>query len=331
MKRLLTIVMISFVVLSAPGALLAKTSVHKLKDPVRNMAEYDLVFEEVLDQGDTAVPDLMGLLREEAPVANADEAKKHWDAKVTAMNILSELKAQDALAILKDMLENSDNLSAITNAARTIGNIGGNNAFKILEEVLINAGASRYADNNMERKKAVILAMGLCENKKAIPYLMGELNDPNNDEVTRIYAAGSLGLLGVQDGLDAATEGSNSADPYVRMAAIRAMGVIGSAASLSVLDAHTGPNVPYVYRKTAKAAIFQIETNQLPDDKKVDHIKRNLMKNPKSTEFVQWGTRKLKKLGTPAAKKALLEMSALNDPDYGVLKNASKVRAKRMK
>ena len=331
MKRLLTIVMISLVALSAPGALLAKTSVQKLKDPVRNMAEYDLVFEEILDQGDTAVPDLVGLLQEEVPTLNTDDAKKQWAAKVTAMNILSELKAQNSLVVLKDMLENSDNLSGINNAARTIGNIGGNNAFKILEGVLINAGASRYAANNVERKKAAILAMGLCDNKKAVPYLMGELNDPRNDEVTRIYAAGSLGLLGVKDGLGTAEEGLNSADPYVRMAAIRAMGVIGSAASLPALKGLTGNNVDYVYRKSASAAIFQIETEQLPDGKKPAFIQQNLMKNPGSTEFVQWGTLKLKKLGTPAAKKALLEMAAQNDPDHGVLKSAAKARAKRMK
>ncbi|MDO9265411.1 MAG: HEAT repeat domain-containing protein [Desulfosalsimonadaceae bacterium] len=331
MKRLLTIVMISLLALSAPGALLAKTSVQQLKEPVRNMAEYDLVFGEILDQGNAVVPDLMALLQEEAPASNTDAAKKHWAAKVTAMNILSELKAQDALVILKDMLENSDDLSAINNAARTIGNIGGNNAFKILESVLINAAASRYADNNAERKKAVILAMGLCENKKAIRYLMGELNDPNNDEVTRIYAAGSLGLLGGKDGLETAAGGLNSADPYVRMAAIRALGVIGSANSLPSLKGLTGNDVDYVYRKSANAAIFQIKTAQLPDDKKPAFIRQNLMENPGSTEFVQWGTLKLKKLGTPAAKKALLEMAALDDPDYGVLKSAAKARAKRMK
>jgi HEAT repeat protein len=128
------------------------------------------VFEEILNQGDQAVPDLIALLQEKISTADPDAARRHWGAKVSAMNILSEMKAGDALAVLKDMLENSEDLSAVYNAARAIGSIGGNNAFQILEEIFTNAGNFRYAENNQERKKAAITGMGLCENKKAIPY-----------------------------------------------------------------------------------------------------------------------------------------------------------------
>ena len=331
MKRFSAITLILIFSLTAPAALLAKSSVQKLKDPVTQYAEYDLVVEEILNQGDPAVQDLIALLQEKISTADPDEARRHWGAQVCAMNLLGELKAKDALAVLKQLLENSDNLSAVYNAARAIGSIGGNNAFQILEEVFVNAGSLRYADNNEERKKAAITGMGLCENKKAIPYLVAEMNNVNSDEVTRIYAAGSLGLLGVADGLNVATAGLGSDDEYVRMAAVRALGIIGSTSSIPELSALLGSNVSYVYRKTAKVAIFQIETAQLPDDQQVVYIQKQLMKNPKTTEFIQWGTLKLKKINSPAAKKALEEMAILDGEDFAALKQAAKVRAKTMK
>jgi HEAT repeat protein len=331
MKRFSAITLILIFALSAPATLLAKSSVQKLKDPVTKYAEYDVVVEEILNQGDQATLDLIALIQEKISATDPDEAQRHWGAQVSAMNLLGELKAKDALAVLQGMLENSDNLSAVYNAARTIGNIGGNTAFQILEEVFVNAGSLRYANNNEERKKAAITGMGLCENKKAIPYLIAEMNNPNADEVTRIYAAGSLGLLGISDGLSVANAGLGSNDEYVRMAAVRALGIIGSTSSISDLTGLLDPSVAYVYRKNAKVSIFQIETAQLPDDQKVDYIQKQLMKNPKSTEFVQWGTLKLKKINSPAAKKALETMSLLDGEDFATLKQAAKVRAKTMK
>ncbi len=331
MKWLLAITVILIFTLTTTSPLSAKSSVQKLKDPVTKFAEYDAVFEEILDQGDGAVPDLMVLLTEPITSSDPETARRHWAAKVSAMNLLSELKAKDALPILKELLENSDDLSAIYNSARAIGNIGGNHAFQILETVFVNAGSFRYAQNNQERKKAAITGMGLCENKKAIPYLMAELNNPNSDEITRIYAAGSLGLLDVTQGLSVASAGLESQDDYVRLAAVRALGVIGDNSSMDPLNKLLDPDTPFVYRKSAKVAIFQIQTKQLPEADKVRFIQTQLMKHPETTDFVQWGTLKLKKINTPAAKKALEELSALDGPEYITLKNAAKLRAKTMK
>jgi HEAT repeat protein len=331
MKWLLAITLILIFALTGPSSLLAKSSVQKLKDPVTKFAEYDLVFEEILSQGEQAVPDLIALLQEKISTADPDEARRHWGAKVSAMNILSEMKAKDALAVLKDMLENSDDLSAVYNAARAIGNIGGNHAYKILEEVFTNAGSFRYAENNQERKKAAITGLGLCENKKAIPYLIAEMNNPNSDEVTRIYAAGSLGLLGVDSGFSVASAGLASDDEYVRMAAVRALGIIGDDSAVPALTDLLDPKIAYVYRKAAKLSIFQIQTGQMTGDEKIGFIRQELMKHPDTTEFVQWGTLKLKKINTPASQKALEDLSALDGPEFIPLKNAARLRSKTMK
>lgn len=328
MKQLLTLIVVLMFGLSAPTMVMAQRPVQKLKGQFASFAEQSAAIEEIIDQGDGATPDLIALLGEESP-KDAYEARRHWDAKVTAMNILGEIKAQDALSILKDMLENSDSLSAINNAARTIGRIGGNKAYKILEEVYVNAQNFRY-DQNDERLRAVIVGLGLCGNKKATPLLKEAMGNLNNDDMIRIYAAGSLGLLGSRDGLGVAAAGLNSDDPYVRLAATRALGLIGSSSAVPALSKLIRPDVDYVYRKSAQLSIVQIETEQLSDENKIAYIRNQLVNHPRITDFIQWGTQTLKKMNTPKAKKALLEIATDDAPEFEVLRNAARIRVKTM-
>lgn len=328
MKRLLALTIMMLFGLGTPGAVLAEKPVQKLKGQFKNHSEYNAIFEEILDQGNTATPDLIALLKE-APPAAAEEAKRQWDAKVTAMNILSEINAQEALPVLKDMLENADNLSAINNAARTIGRIGGNKAYKILEDVYVNAQNSQY-DMSNERLRAAIAGLGLCGNQKAVRFLSEAMENANNDEMIRIYAAGSLGLLGSKAGLGIAATGLDSDDEYVRLAATRALGLIGAVSAVPALSKLDKPDVDYVYRKAAKLSIAQIETEQLSDDNKIVYIQHQLVNHAQITDFVQWGTMRLKKMNTPEAKKALQDLTTDDAPEFRVLTHAAKMRAKTM-
>ena len=330
MKRVATLALVLIMGLSAPAAVLAEKPVEKLKSRFASQSELNAIIEEIVDQGDSATPDLIALLAEDAP-KDAYTARQHWNAKVTAMNIMGETKAKESLDILQDMLENSDDLSAIYNAARTIGNIGGNRAYKILKEVYQNAENLAYQNLNDERLRAAILGMGLCGNKKAIPFLRDALENPNYSQMVRIYAAGSLGLLGSQDGLGIAQAGLSSDDPYVRLAATRALGLIGAASAIPDLNELALPEMDYVYRKSAALSIAQIETGQRSDADKVAFIRDQLIKHPRVTDFIQWGTLKLKKMNTPEAKQALLELAAEDAPEFEVLKHAAKIRAKTMK
>lgn len=329
MKKVSAILIFFLFGLSLSVPAMAKKPVEKLKDPVKNFTEYDARFEAILDLGISVIPDLIELLAEDEDSLNEEDAKRLWGAKVTAMNILSELNAKEALNILKDMLENSDDLSAINNAARTIGRIGGNQAFKILQEVFINAQNFQYSYNE-DRKRAVIAGLGLCGNKKAAGLLLDAMSNYNNDEIIRIYAAGSLGLLGSNDGLDIATAGLTSDNPYVKLAAIRALGLIGSATSVSSLTDSTDPHIKYIYRKAAKLAVTQIEAEQLSGNDQIQFIYDQLVKHPKVTEFVLWGTMKLKKINSPGAKKVLKQLSNENAPEFAVLKHAAKMKLKTM-
>jgi len=328
-QRILTSSIIILFVLSLPAFALAKKPVQKLKDPVKNFTEYNTRFSEILDLGYAAVPDLVELLEEDT-ADDEIEAKRQWGAKVTAMNILSELKAKNALAVLEDLLENSDDLSAINNSARTIGRIGGNQAYKILEGVFFNTQAFRYSYND-DRKRAVIAALGLCGNKKAVPLLLDALENPNNDQGIRIYAAGSLGLLGNTEGLGLVNDAAESDDSQVKLAAIRALGLIGSTESIeSLVDKTGGSHVKYIHRNAAKLSLVQIESEQLTGKEKAEYIKEQLIKNPKKTGYVQWGTMKLKNMKSQSAKKALKNLSEQDAPEFSVLSHAAKARLKTM-
>jgi hypothetical protein len=103
-------------ILTVPFAALAGSSVSKLKH-AGSPSEYGAIFEEILDQGDASVNELLALLKEEVPAADPAAMEKDWAARVTAMNLLGEMKSQSALNLLGDMLENSDNVSAIYNPA----------------------------------------------------------------------------------------------------------------------------------------------------------------------------------------------------------------------
>jgi HEAT repeat protein len=157
---------------------------------------------------------------------------------------------------------------------------------------------------------------------------MGNLG---NDEMIRIYAAGSLGLLGSKDGLDVATVGLDSSDEYVRLAATRALGLIESDSAIPALKKLTRPEVDYIYRKSAELSIAQIETAQLSDDNKIVYIQHQLVNHAQITDFVQWGTLKLKHMNSAKAKKALEDLTTDNSPDFDALRHAAKVRAKTMK
>lgn len=329
MKRFVTLAAVLVFGLSATGTAMSATPSQKLKTNPQTIAEANAVIEEIIDQGGSAAPDLITFLTEQPP-AGRETAKQQWAAKVTAMNILGELKTQEALDILKDMLENSDSLSAVNNSARTIGRIGGNKAFRILEEVYVNAENGLY-DQSGERLRAVIAGLGLCGNKKAAALLKTTMENPGNDPMIRIYAAGSLGLLGSKDGVDVATEGLHSNDPYVRLAAVRALGLIASPSAIPALKKLSGADVDYVYRKSARLSIAQIETEQLTDDNKIVYIQHQLVNHPQITDFIQWGTLRLKQMNTPQSKKALEALTTDDAPEFEVLRHAAKIRAKTMK
>ena len=313
-------------VLTVPFAAMAASSVSKLKQ-AGSPSEYGAIFEEILDQGDASVNELLALLREEVPAADPAAMEKGWAARVTAMNLLGEMKAQSALNLLGSMLENSDNVSAIYNSGRAIGRIGGPKAFIVLKDVLIET-ANSGDELNDARKKAAIIGLGLCEDEQAIPLLQDELNNSANTDTVRIYAAGSLGMLGSSGGLAVVKAGLDSDDAGVRLAAIRAMGMIAAPDSIADLDEAVGPNAAAVPRRAAKLSVAQITAARLTGDEKVRFIEKELMKNSHDTAFIQWGTMQLKKTRSAAAMNALTSLAGQPGQEMAPLRQAARIRMK---
>jgi HEAT repeat protein len=313
-------------VLTVPFAAMAASSVSKLQH-AGSPSEYGAIFEEILDQGDASVNELLALLREDAPAADPAVMEKDWAAKVTAMNLLGEMKAQSALNLLGSMLENSDNVSAIYNSGRAIGRIGGPKAFIVLKDVLIET-ANSGDELNDARKKAAIIGLGLCEDEQAIPLLQDELNNSANTDTVRIYAAGSLGMLGSSDGLAVVKAGLDSDDAGVRLAAIRAMGMIAAPDSIADLADAVGPNEKFVPRKAAQLSVAQITAARLNGDEKVRFIEKELMKNSRDTAFIQWGTMQLKKIRSAAAMNALTRLAGQPGQEMAPLRQAARIRMK---
>ncbi|MBI5843445.1 MAG: HEAT repeat domain-containing protein [Deltaproteobacteria bacterium] len=310
-----------------PALATAASPVSRLKDPTTRHGDADGILEQILNQGAGAVPELTTLAGQETSGQDYATTVRNGRARATAIMLLGDMNAQQALPVLTKILRTSTDISAITNAARAIGRMGGYQAYKALIDTLamVNASPDALA---ADRKKAAIMGLGLCGEKAAVNVLLAELNNAKNTLLVRIYAAGSLGLLGNKSGLALATSGLDSADPAVIMASIRALGVIGSSSSIADLTPFTAKQEARTFREAAMLAITQIKAAALPADQKAAFIKQELTRNFGASSYIHWGTGALKRMKTAEAKKALESMSGLTAPDFQKLRRAARLRMK---
>jgi HEAT repeat protein len=269
--------------------------------------------DEMLAHGEKAVPALIKILQTKAASPFSTESMEEWRHTVTVMEMLAEWKAEQALDVLNQMLTTSGDLSAIYNAARTVGKIGGKTSFTTLTTVLAESDNSQDK-NATHRKRAAILGLGLCGNTQAVPLLIQEMQDEKNDDFIRVCAAGSLGLLGDQSGLQIVLEATDSTDPQLRLRSIEMIGAIGAPSAIKQLEEIINSQAPYVYRVAAKTSMMMIEAQQLSDQEQIKYLAENLVKFHRMTAFVWWGTSRLKALNTEESKKALQSLSKAEEP-----------------
>ena len=298
-----------------------------LLDRADNPAAYAAAYEEIAGLGDSAVDDLVDVLAARAVAIDMRAAQKDRADKVTALNLLGEVKAKRALPVLAGVLATSDSPRLVMNAARAIGNIGGPQAYKSLAEALQAAAAGQVA-NPEAVQKAAVMGLGLCGDKKAEKLLLSELNDAANPEALRIYAAGSLGLLGNAAGLALARAGLDSMDPNVRLAAMRALGAIGEEAALSDLSFYAGPDAKFVERSAAGLAVVQIKAAKMDKAQKAAFLKDEMVKKPQASELVAWGTRELKNMDGSEAQDALQELAGKKGSEFAGLARAARIKEK---
>ena len=330
MKRLS--VGILFVLMTAfmPPCLFAQDLVSRLRDPSTPKNEYPGIIEQIAKQGKQIAPELAAFLKEPNKARSDSEQKQEMGAKQIAMDMLAEMKAEEGLDPLKDMIDGSDDLSLIYNSARAAGRIGGNKSSAVLKQILNNADKKRSTDSRSNhRKLAAVLGLGLCGDKETIPLLKQEFLNEQNDDKTRIYAAGSLGLMGVADGLGFVTAKVRSDDPDVKLAAIRVLGAIASPSSLNVLN-EVIKTEKYVYQESARTAIAQIEAMRLSGDAQVSFIRQKISDNPGNIEFVMWGTGKLKEMNTESSRNALKALGESALPEMAFVSHIARIKLSTM-
>ncbi len=303
-------------------------SVDKLKSVKLGPAEAPAIIEAIVNNPSNAVPELIKLIEEKSDVQlKGADAVKEKNVRVTAINILGELKEKSALAPLKKILTTSDNSSLIFNAARSIGSIGGVKGFKILSHALSLSENYPHPRGDMV-KRAAIIGLGLCGSEQAIPVLEKELNNQNNSLLIRIYTAGSLGLLDSNVGLDLVSQGTQSDDPQIRLRSIQALGLIGDADSVKPIHKLSEKYQSYIIKKAVALSLAQIEVKQLPSYNKVEFLKKTLQQHGKKTEFIRWGTGILSTMNTDEANAALEELANTENKRFSDLKHAARVKIK---
>ena len=138
--------------------------------------------------------------------------------------------------------------------------------------------------------------------------------DENNDDLIRVCAAGSLGLLGDQSGLQVALKGTDSTDPQLRLRSIEMIGAIGAPSAVKQLEEIINSHAPYVYKVAAKTSMMMIEAHQLSDQELIKYLTENLVKFHRMAAFVWWGTSRLKALNTEESRKALQFLTEAEEP-----------------
>jgi hypothetical protein len=282
----------------------------------------------IISQGKEGEAGLISYLNRKNNIcfASARPVPSKLASEVTAINLLGEISSKDSLETLCEILKGSNSASKIYNSARAIGKIGKDNSNLIFNQVIEET--DKTDPMYIDRVKASILGLGLLKNidNSNIQLLKVELK--NSDELTRIYAAGSLGMHGIKDGYDTALKGVSSKNPTVMSRAITALALIGDKSALSIIDQYVNEDTKYSLRKTAQLAKAIIESKQLADTNKVDFIERQLNAYPNMTEMIRWGTEELKQMNSNASLTALKSMSENREPQYARLASLSQIKLK---
>lgn len=286
------------------GIIKKSAGIQKSEAPAEELQSVD----QMLEHGEKIIPELIKILRTRASSPSSTESLKEWRHTVAVMDMLAEWKAEQAVGVLREMITSSDDLSAIYNAARTVGKIGGNISFTALTNILAESDNSQD-ENAIHRKRAAILGLGLCGNTQAVPLLLQEMQDKKNDDLIQVCAAGSLGLLGNQSGLQVALEGTDSTDPELRLRSIEMIGAIGAPSALKKLEDIINSQAPYVYKVAVKTSMMMIEAQQLSGQEQIKYLAENLVKFHRMTAFVWWGTSRLKALNTEESRKSLQSLT----------------------
>lgn len=325
LKKLIVMSLAVFIML--PTVAMANFTADLLASTYRKPTDRHANLLSIIENRDNAIGDLRNIVKSKRTVKlSAYEERKEMDSRVTAINLLGELKDNKSLVELNRLLISSDDPSLIFNSARSMGKISGKEAFVLLSRALL-LSLNKSDERNEFIKKATVLGLGICGQKQAVPLLKKVLKNPKNNQLLKIYAAGSLGLLGSEEGLDIATNGVQSSNSQIRQRSIQALGLIGNQSSQKILQKEI-QSKKFFIKNTASLALARVEYRHIADGDKVGFIKKQLEQHPRNQAFIGWGTRNLSKIDTFESLDVLEKYSRQENKRLQRLKNAAEIQLK---
>lgn len=249
---------------------------------------------DLLAQGKKAIPQLI------AALDDPDEVKK-----ASVVFILGQLKATEAVPRMIEELK-SKNDGVRFNSAVSLGLVGDSRALPHLVAML-------GPGNDDMSKGAALIALGHLKNKDAAPQMKAVLADP--DQHLRVLAATALGVLGNNEGLDVALDGTRSDNESLVLVSIQALGMIGDARALPRLDEMTLASD--AWQSDIELTRKQIEYANVGPEKRVELLRGHF--DDPSRHVAEWAITALADLGTPEAISLLEEKARAENSRTGGL------------
>lgn len=218
--------------------------------------------------------------------------------RIECIKLLGEIKVKEAIPKLIEHLRNASDTRSIVVTTYALGQMQDN---RVTPEFITMAASS-----DPIQKRAAIIALGISGDTTAITLLEEILYD--HDEIIRVFAAGSLGLLGSDKGLEIALKATESTDFSTRFHAIQALGIIGNKDALAKLNGMLKNKPEKVEKDTIEMSIFQINLKSQKESEKVDLLKNKLLNTTKKNVLNRWCFSELLRIGGSNVNAALDEI-----------------------
>lgn len=192
-----------------------------LRDPTATHVHGLVLMDLSMREDRRAIEPVLELLKTTLPVVKAEQPPslrllaRSGESEITYWSVvtLGNLKAQEALGAIAEVLFQTRDMSMREAAAQAIAHIGSQDAL----DVLVNA----MDQGTREVQQAVVLAFGAMEATRVLQPLLTALR--HADPMLRYSAAASLGNLKAQQAADALREASNDSDETTRRFASEAL------------------------------------------------------------------------------------------------------------
>ena len=155
--------------------------------------------------------------------------KADINTRVAACWVIGQLKYKRANGLLIEALNTDASMALAWEAAKSLGALGNKQSVAPLIEIMLDVTAS-------DRRIAAAYALGLLADKRAVRHLVDVMGNQNEWHLLRAEAAESLGYIGNKKALPVLLGGLDDLSPEVRFWAAFALGHIGASEAIPKLE-----------------------------------------------------------------------------------------------